>query len=117
MNSLSPGHDIASQWSPCYLPAREQTLNNADRTIFIAAGHGQLSASEGVVTLTQTFGYFQCSVNPESAATPGNRHLTGDSLLSDQDGDLSEQKCGRSADRSVDRSVSTDIGHRRQGNI
>ena len=100
--SLSPGHDIASQWSPCYLPAREQTLNNADRTIFIAAGHGQLSASEGVVTLTQTFGYFQCSVNPETSATPGNKHLTGDSLLSDQDGDLSEQKYGTSADRSVD---------------
>ena len=78
---------------------------------------GQLSDSVGVVTLTQTFGYFQCSVNPESSATPGNKHLNEDSLSSDQDGDLSEQKYGRSADRSVDSIVGTDIGHRRQGNI
>ena len=44
---------------------------------------GQLSDSVGVVTLTQTFGYFQCSVNPESSATPGNKHLNEDSLSSD----------------------------------
>ena len=38
-----------------------------------------------MVTLTQTFGYFQCSVNPESSATPGNKHLNEDSLSSDQE--------------------------------